>query len=423
MKVFSLLNRSLIAFIFVLICIGNEAKGQTIKVINSRSDFKDETKFNGIDVKIINNTILLPVTLSNGFQVYFILDTGVSTPIITDPIITPFLNLELIRSFEVTGYGADEPLLAHVAEDLEYTVGPEHHFKEPVIVLDQAIDLQGIIGEPVYGLIGASIFKNNHVVIDFARSKIHLKSSENPPRYPKRYKKLELDVIAEKPFINTEVSTQAGTDSLLMLIDTGFTGSINLYPHKGELLDSAQQTIENYIGIGLNGVVQSTLFRSEHINLASTKVKEPLIHLMDEESLVNTTISNYSDGSLGNEILRRFRIAIDYTNEAIWLKPRRSRLREDFHYNASGIRLVQVYDEEIDQDVIFIATIREGSTAEESGLLPLDKVVTIAGKKADKMSLKKAYQLLNDFGDPKRRITINREDEILSFTFTINTNI
>ena len=98
-------------------------------------------------------------------------------------------------------------------------------------------------------------------------------------------------------------------------------------------------------------------------------------------------------------------------------------MREDFHYNASGIRLVQVYDEEIDQDVIFIATIREGSTAEESGLLPLDKVVTIAGKKADKMSLKKAYQLLNDFGDPKRRITINREDEILSFTFTINTNI
>ncbi len=88
-----------------------------------------------IDIEIINNLILVPIDLYYNLRLYFILDTGVSTTIITDPILLDLLNLESIREIKINGYGDDEPLDAYVSSGFNFKLNEFYKFKDQNVII------------------------------------------------------------------------------------------------------------------------------------------------------------------------------------------------------------------------------------------------------------------------------------------------
>ena len=411
-------------FFILLFVFAVQNSFSQIKIIKTDEVFDYGRANNIIDIKIVNNTILIPVELKRNLRVYFILDSGVTYPIITDPMIVNLIDLEYERSFELTGYGREEPLLAHVADGFEYSIGsyPEM-FLEKVVFLDKPLPIDESLGEPVYGILGYSFFKNFHIKIDFGREKMYIKDPEDEQRYNSKYKCFSMEVIANRPFIELETNNDNRSEKLKLLIDTGFTGAVNLYPHKEDLLGVNQPKISNYLGIGLNGIVTSTMFKLDELNFNELfKLKSVTTNLMDSISLKNTTIQNYSDGSIGVETLRRFIVVIDYQNNLLRLRRKNSSYGDKFRYNASGIRVQEFFDQKGKRKVI-LTHIRSESNAEQAGLLREDVLLKIDGKNVSQYALEDIYRRLNNFSEPERSILVLRNDKEQEFDFTINNEV
>lgn len=393
-----------------------------IEIIKQEDVFRKGRR-NSVQIKIVNNTILLPVQLQNNLKVYFILDTGVTNPIITDDLITALLPLTIERSFQLKGYGMDKPLRAFVADGFEYSVG---HFKkkiaEKVIILEEPIALNEFLGEPVYGILGYSFLKNYNVKIDYQRELIYLREPEEEQSYPKRYQSYDVEWIGNRAYIQLPVKNQTYQDTLKLLIDTGFTGAMNLYPEQAPLLQPNQPYIDHYLGIGLNGLITSKLFKIDALLFDDGQALESVTaNLLDRASLINTTIQDYSDGSIGNEILRRFLVVIDYENNRLLLKKRRS-FSDEFHYNASGIRIKEKTNDD-GKKMYVISHLRLFSHAYFIGLLIDDEIVSIDGKRVNNKPIEELYERLNDFSEPFRELVVKRNEIELTFEFKINTSV
>ncbi len=378
-----------------------------------------------LDVKIINNSILVPVDLNYNLRLYFLLDTGVSTVIITEPIIIDLLNLEILREIKLNGYGDDEPIDAYVSHNFEFRLNDHFQFRDrDVIILKERVNLDYFFGVPVYGLIGYDFLKDYEVTIDFQREKLYLKKprTEKKVRKLKRKKKVEvLDLIMEgtKPFVQLKINHQQRSDSVKLLIDTGFSGALSLFPSEMSEQYNTKPNIEHYSGYGLNGKILSTFKKLNSLEVGKrTKLKNVSSNFLDSTALRNIQYDEYSDGSIGNDILKRFKVTLDYKNNRLILRPVRREIKKPFFYNLCGLRIFLVESEEGIWH-FFIDSVREDSDADLAGVQHGDLLLEINGKKLKHLSISKVYELLNNFSETQRSLLVDRDGQLMQIDFQV----
>jgi len=399
----------LILIIFNLLLLIPNSLSQ-VKVLNGGESIISKSR-SDIDIKIVNNNILMPVDLGRGLVLYFILDTGVKTTIITDPIIIDLLDIPMVST------------------KLNYRLNQNYKFEnQDVIILKEAIDLDQHLGEPVYGIIGYDFMKNHEVTINFAKQKMLIKDPKNEKKIErlKRKKNIQvynIDFEGSKPFISAPITNGEKSDSLKLLIDTGFNGAINLYPNKKTESYLAEPMINNYQGYGMNGLILSKFKKLKSISIGKSNVlKEVSTHFIDSSSLINVSHSKFSDGSIGNDILSRFVVSLDYKNEKMYLRPIKSKLKAPFSYNRAGIRVLYNFTLENDEHFL-IQSIREDSEADKAGLKPKDILIAINEKMTKKMTLAKIYESLNNNEIRDKKLLILRGGKEIEITFEVPGNI
>jgi len=113
--------RTLKSYIIIFFLLQTCLAVSQIKVYDNEmyNSLNDEKRIN---IKIVNNQIIVPLEFNNSLTLNFILDSGVSLPILVDPIATDMLGLEYVRDIQVRGYGREEPLQAILAKNFEFTV-------------------------------------------------------------------------------------------------------------------------------------------------------------------------------------------------------------------------------------------------------------------------------------------------------------
>jgi predicted metalloprotease with PDZ domain len=78
----------------------------------------------------------------------------------------------------------------------------------------------------------------------------------------------------------------------------------------------------------------------------------------------------FVSGLLGNDLLRRFNLIVNYPERCIHLQPN-SHYKEDFDYGYTGMSLYFVEEDIVVDDVI------PGSPADKAGLIPGDRLVGV----------------------------------------------
>ena len=128
----------------------------------------DNHSWTRIPFQLHSNLIIVPVRVNDSDTLRFILDTGVSNTIITDPSAFRKKPLTLTRKVKLAGAGEGGSLTASIAIDNTLSMGGLRAAHHNLVLLDEDIlKLSEYVGTPVHGIFGYEIFANFVVNIDF----------------------------------------------------------------------------------------------------------------------------------------------------------------------------------------------------------------------------------------------------------------
>lgn len=255
--------------------------------------------------------------------------------------------------------------------------------------------LTQVYGARIDGIIGYSFFSRYIININYDSNRVYV-YSRGSFRYPHGGYLLH-PVIASLPIISAELmdahrasgrfyfDTGAG---LCTLLSTDFVTDSNfLDGHKKSYYTQAQ-------GLGGKAIMRMTVLKE--VKLGRYHFRQVPIYIFDDQ--YNVTSYPNLGGLIGNDILRRFNVILDYGRRMIYLTPN-SHYRDPFDYSYTGLGLYWVDGE------VRVGDVMQDSPAEKAGLKEDDVIVAVGNNFTNNIQ---AYKnLLQNTGE-KVKIIVKR---------------
>jgi hypothetical protein len=259
--------------------------------------------------------------------------------------------------------------------------------------------LTSVYGDKVDGIIGYSFFSRYIVQLNYDSMRVNVYSRGNF-RYP-RGGYLIRPVIASLPIVSAEVrdardvvarfyfDTGAG---LCTLLSTDFASDSNLHDNRRKLFYTQAQ--------GLGGKANMQLTTVKEVRLGPYRFRNVPTYIFDDQ--YNVTSYPNLGGLVGNDILRRFNVILNYEHRVIYLMPN-THYRDPFDYSYTGLGIYWIDGE------VRVGDVMKGSPAEKAGLREDDVVVAVGNNFSNNIQTYK--NLLQNAGD-KIKMIVKRNDRL-----------
>jgi hypothetical protein len=231
---------------------------------------------------------------------------------------------------------------------------------------DYAI-LTAVYGERIDGIIGYSILSRYIMKVDYDSMRVSF-WTKGTIRYPRGGYLL-------KPAINQLVSQplrvkDEKTISSRFLYDMG--AGLCLLLTKDFIKDSAllKKKRKHFVkeGEGVGGKIDMELTVITEVKIGPYRFRNVPIYIFDDVN--NITSYPYMGGLIGNDILRRFNVIINYAQGDIHLIPN-SHYDDKFDYSYSGVELYLI------EGIILIGDVAKGSPGEAAGVKEGDILIAV----------------------------------------------
>lgn len=405
------------------------------------------TKKAVIPFKFINNLIFIPINV-NGAELTFLLDTGVAETILfsLDNKELKLGNVEKIKfsglggSLSIDGLKSDRNM-GKIGESMVNTSMSLY------VIIDEEFNISSHVGIPVNGVIGYHFFKDHPILIDYASRKITV--YENAALLERKVRKFEefpMLIEQSKPYIFADVEMTKEKKNSKLLIDLGNSDAIWLFPTLIKNFVYNRPNIDDFLGRGFNGDIYGKRSRIHNFYLGDFKFEKPLTAMPDEFSIQHVNLVPDRKGSIGGEIMRRFTVVFDYSNQKLYLKKNRN-FDDPFNFNMSGLDFKQdgleweqdrvkietqkaagvaneVYRDSFQykfslKPIFSISGVRKDSPAYEAGLQKDDRVISINGDRTADMTLEKIIELMKSYEGRNITMVVQRKNEQLTLRFTL----
>ncbi len=369
-----------------------------------------------INFKTSSNLIIIPVAINNSDTLNFILDTGVSNPIITELPFVNKLNLNFLQPINVKGLGEGEQLTAYRSGNNTISIsGLVAYDQEIHMIINENFQISHILGIPVHGLIGFNLFKDYVVKIDYAEHRITLVKPEYFT-YKEKEKDIVLPLIFEqnKPFVRTSIVTDKNQDvPVKLLVDTGASDALWLSTNSDNRIQLPENNIETFLGRGLSGDLFGKKGRIGAIWVGPLVLYEPIVAFPDNELVDQLIGRNDRNGTLGAEILRRFYVTMDYPNKRLILRPN-SDLKDEFNYNMSGLEVTNPMP---GLPIFIVSSIQKNSPAYYAGIQENDQIIAVNNTAHKSLNLNDINLLFQSQEDKRIKLTVLRNGEEIKTEF------
>ena len=131
--------------------------------------------------------------------------------------------------------------------------------------------------------------------------------------------------------------------------------------------------------------------------------------------LQDTSYLRGRNGVIGNDILSRFIVVIDYPGERLFIRPQ-NKWDRGFKYDRSGISVIATGE---NLNKFSINHIIEGSPADKCGLLSGDQIIRVNGIPAGMLGLHGISKRFQKRVGKKTRVIVKRNGEKKKFTFRL----
>ncbi len=375
-----------------------------------------------IPIEIINNLIIIPVTLNGMLPLKFILDTGVRTTILTEKAFADILHLTYARKYTIAGLGGENVVDAFVTNNVSLDLPGIHGEGHAMLVLaEDYLQLKNYLGTDVHGILGYELFSRFVIKIDYERKILSIMKPEKS--HPGRnYQKIPIRIEDTKPYIMTDVVQLNGSEILArLLLDTGASHSIMLESVSNPIIIIPENALSSLIGRGLGGVIKGKVGRVKTVSLGTYTLNNPIANYPDPNIYTDSIqpARVLRNGSIGGEILSRFTVIFDFSHEFVYLKKNHS-FKKTFYYNLSGLtikakgNLLNIYE---------ITEVRSQSVGDIAGIAQGDLIVSINGMPCKDLKLSEVIGYFNNRPGKKIHLEINRSGEKLRKDFILHDQI
>jgi len=347
--------------------------------------------------QLTGGVILLQARLSNyPDTLNFILDSG-SGGISLDSTTVDYLKIHRVKTDRtirgIAGTGK-----------VSFVYHQQLHFPHLAIdSLDFHINnysiLTAVYGVQIDGIIGYSVLSRYILKIDYDSLFVEF-WTKGALKYPRGGFFLR-PLISTLPVIVLQVKDDRPVSSrflydmgagLNMMLSTDFIKDSNLLKKKRKFYVKEAE--------GLGGKIDMSMTVIKEVKLGPYRFHNVPVYVFDDT--YNVTSYPYLGGLIGNDLLRRFNVIMNYEKSDFYLTPN-SHFFDGFDYSYNGLELYFVNGQ------IIIGDVAKDSPAEKAGLKEGDVVVAVNKNFTQNIQAYKAE--LQNAGD-KVKIIIRRHDEL-----------
>ena len=266
--------------------------------------------------------------------------------------------------------------------------------------------LTQVYGEKIDGIIGYSLLSRYIFNINYDSSRISI-FSNGRMRYP-RGGWLYEPILRTLPVQSARIRDAVTTNSrflfdigagLCIMLNRDFLEDSNFLDKKRKLYAKEAE--------GVGGKVDMHLTVIKEMRMGPYRFKNVPVFVFDDT--YNLTSYPYLSGIIGNELLRRFNLILNYAKREFYFIPN-SRYQESFDYAYSGIELYYVDGQ------IILGDVATDSPAEVAGLQEGDILVGINNLLG--VNIQQFKTALQNAGE-KVRVIVNRDGKLMEFNFKI----
>ncbi|MGB5652437.1 MAG: aspartyl protease family protein [Robiginitalea sp.] len=405
-----------------------------------------------IRFELINNLVIIPMEV-NGASLNFILDSGVSKPILFNLTGQDSIELRDVSQITIRGLGDGEPVEALRSLGNTFSIQSLKNLSQELyVVLDKDMNFSSSLGIPVHGIIGYDLFKEYVVEINYSRKFLRF---HNPVTYVRKSRKdevtLPLTIAENKAYLHGSVVVHNQEEiPVKLLMDTGSSDALWLFPDTEKGLKVPDKHYEDYLGKGLSGTIYGMRTKIQQMRLGDFVLQDAKAAFPNMESFRLASNLGDRNGSAGGELLKRFNMIIDYPGAQITLT-KNALFDKPFQFNLAGIELEHAGIRYIAERIadsngfvrsddktfssvqlmvgsqtrlslvpeIVVSAIRAGSPAEEVGLKTGDVILAVNGKPVHRYKLQEVMEMINEKKGRSIRLLIERYNQDLLFSFVL----
>ncbi|HUR66365.1 MAG TPA: aspartyl protease family protein [Chitinophagaceae bacterium] len=266
--------------------------------------------------------------------------------------------------------------------------------------------LTTVYGERIDGIIGYAVLSRYIVKLDYDSVKISF-FTPGTIRYPKGGYLMKPNItqlvtqpmrIRDEKAISTRFLFDLGA-GLCMLLSREFAEDSNFIDKKRKRWPKE--------GEGLGGKIDMELTVVKEVKLGPYRFRNVPVFIFNDE--FNVTSYPHLGGLLGNDIMRRFNVIMNYPKSDIYITPNHH-FTELFDYSYAGIELYLV------EGQIVVGDVAGGSSAEAAGLKEGDHVIAV--NKNFNQNLNQ-YKIALQTPNERVKLIIKRNDKLMEIEFRV----
>lgn len=363
-----------------------------------------------IPFRMIGDHMFIQVVSDDNDTLEFVFDTGASSIVINDRLLTE-KSWDFKHEVQSTGVGGSANLTGGKISHLKFG---RLEMNNVAGIAASLSHLELRIGHRIDGIIGYNLLKDFVTRIDYEANTLEFFLPEQHP-FAGHEQGYHIDLSLGIPAISARVALADGSAiEGKFLIDSGAGSSLILntpFVNQNELLKKSD-----------NG------FRDESMGLSNqpTPFFETIIpqfflggHQMEKiptrlsQGNAGVTALPFFAGIIGNKILRKFSLILDYPGGRMYLQPNKS-FHTPISNDASGLKMQL----EKSRDKIVIDKVFEHSPAFSAGILPGDVLTAVNGLPVSSEDLNQIRDKLTQSGKSVC-LRLKRKEESVTVVITL----
>jgi predicted aspartyl protease len=228
---------------------------------------------------------------------------------------------------------------------------------------------------PLAGILGLEIFERLAARIDYAGRTMTLRTFAQAGRERRRGEPVPIVFDDDMPLLEGRIAGRPG----LMALDTGNAGSMvvqAVWARENGLAESMKGGLE-LVSFGAGGESRNWASRIDSLQIGGHEIAHPVARYAEDRAGSFSSITEAAN--IGTDVLANFALDIDYSRRTIWFERQPGYTPPPF--SRSGLR---AYKEE--PSAFTVALVTPGSPAAEAGLAKGDRIVSVDGVDATRLS-------------------------------------
>lgn len=327
-----------------------------------------------LDFEYTQGFILLDLKFSRALPLRFILDTGAEHVILFRKEITDILGMEYEKRINLVGSDLEKEVYAFICRNVPLRLESTKTVERDIIVLEEDfLHLEELTGTSIHGILGTRFFRGLVTEIDYKKKKLilHNASRFKAPRKDE-FKKIPIEIRHYKPYINSSIKNADGEIiNLTLLVDTGAALPFLLFVNTHPSLDLPMNFVRGNLGKGLGGDIEGYLSKVNLLQMTPYfEFSNIITSFQRVDMTIDSSIYRGRNGLIGNPILERFHVIIDFVTQNMYLKASKN-YNKEFKYDKSGL-VIYAFGPELNS--YYIKDVIVGSPAWMAGIRPGDMI-------------------------------------------------